>query len=271
MSTSNYFTTRKPIDQFLSTVIDYYFFIDVPLDKLSLNTEFIIPFPRITLGYFFNHSFKANNLTRNESQSVNWVFSRMTTDRIIVEPQTEKVKIIGAHARPFFLAYLTPKSLKDMSWLIAAEELLYISEQEIQIRLNACENTALMFEELEKVLLEKIILKELSLLVQSIEIIEKRAGNIGVTELSRLLGVSDRTIRNQFYDFIGCSPKDYIKLVKLKQVAFQLRYSNNSLTDIAHDNHYFDQAHFIHELKNITGQSPNQLRKEMENFRFLQF
>jgi len=85
------------------------------------------------------------------------------------------------------------------------------------------------------------------------------------------LGVSDRTIRNHFYDHIGCSPKEYLRIVKLKQIAIQLMHSKDSLTHIAYDNNYFDQAHFIREVKNITGQSPSQLKKEMPNFRFLQF
>jgi len=100
---------------------------------------------------------------------------------------------------------------------------------------------------------------------------ENSAGNIELAELSNQLDVSDRTIRNQFYDCIGCSPKEFIRLVKMKQVAFQMKHSKSSLTNIANDNDYFDQAHFIHEVKSITGYSPNQLRKKIPNFRFLQF
>lgn len=85
------------------------------------------------------------------------------------------------------------------------------------------------------------------------------------------INVSDRTIRNHFYEYIGCSPKEYLRIVKLKQVAYELKHSQKSLTHIAYENNYFDQAHFIHEIKDITGQSPNELRKKIPNFRFLQF
>jgi AraC-like DNA-binding protein len=85
------------------------------------------------------------------------------------------------------------------------------------------------------------------------------------------MSVSERTLRNHFYEYVGCSPKEYIRLVKLRQVAYQMKYSKNSLTDIAYDNNYADQAHFIHDVKNFTGMSPKQLKKEIPGFRFLQF
>lgn len=62
-----------------------------------------------------------------------------------------------------------------------------------------------------------------------------------------------------------------MRFVKLRQVAFALRHSGKSLTHISHDNNYFDQAHFIHEIKGITGLPPNELRKKISHFRFLQF
>lgn len=128
-----------------------------------------------------------------------------------------------------------------------------------------------MFDEVETVFLDNILIRDLSLITKAIELIEINSGHLEITELSKRLGVSDRTIRNHFYNCIGCSPKEYFRIVKLKQIAYQLKHSESSLTDIAYDNNYFDQAHFIREVKGITGQSPNQLRKEIPNFRFLQF
>jgi hypothetical protein len=44
--------------------------------------------------------------------------SRISTNKITVEPQTDKIKILGAHVRPFCLAYLTMQQIKTMPWLI---------------------------------------------------------------------------------------------------------------------------------------------------------
>ena len=142
---------------------------------------------------------------------------------------------------------------------------------DFQQRIENCSEAVQMFNEVEKVLLDNILVRDLYLIINAIELIEKNAGNIQLRTLSKQLGVSDRTIRNHFYDHIGCSPKEYIRVVKLKQVAYQMKHSDDTLTCIAYDNDYFDQAHFIHEIRNVTGKSPNKLRKEIPHFRFLQF
>jgi AraC-like DNA-binding protein len=271
MTPDNFFITRKPLNEFLSSIVDYYFHINVPVSQLSLKPEFIIPFPRITFGYFFNHPFTATNLTLNESVSVNMAISRISTHKIVVQPQTQTVKIIGAHARPFCLAFLTMQSIKAMPWLINAKDLFQNTAEEFQRRVERCSDAEQMFNEVEKVFLDHILVRDLSLITTAIELIEKSSGSMKISELSAQLGVSDRTLRNQFYDCIGCSPKEYIRLVKLQQVAFQMKHSGKSLTHITYDNNYFDQAHFIHEVKSITGRSPNELRKEIPHFRFLQF
>ena len=66
MITDGYFISQRPHNQILSTLVDYYFHIDIPVNQLSLDHEFIIPFPRITFGYFFNHPFLATNNTLNQ-------------------------------------------------------------------------------------------------------------------------------------------------------------------------------------------------------------
>lgn len=108
-----------------------------------------------------------------------------------------------------------------------------------------------MFNEVERVFLKNILVRDLSFITNAVELIDKSAGTIKLAELANQLGVSDRTIRNHFYDHVGCSPKEYIRLVKLKQVAYQMKNSSDTLTSIAYDNDYFDQAHFIHEVKTL--------------------
>lgn len=267
----NMFKIGKPYNAFLADIVDCYFYIDMPVSQLSVQPEYMVPFPRITFGYFFNHPFTATNHSVNESKLVKVAISRISTQKITVQPNSDKVKILGAHVRPFALAYFTQKPIHSMPWLINSEELFGGIARKFLRKVEECNNTEQMFNEVESVFLDNILIRDLSLITKAIELIECTSGDIEVSELSRQLGVSDRTIRNHFYDHIGCSPKEYLRIVKLKQIAIQLMHSKDSLTHIAYDNNYFDQAHFIREVKNITGQSPSQLKKEMPNFRFLQF
>lgn len=271
MDTINSFAARKPNDSFLASIVSSYFYIETTVAELSEQPEFIIPFPRITFGYFFDQPFTVTNHTLGETESINIAISRISTQKITVQPSTERIKILGAHIQPFGLAYFTKEPIKSLPWLINTEELFGQIATKFLRKVNACRDTEQMFNEVENVFLNNILIRDLSLITKAIELIELNAGHIEITELSKQLGFSDRTIRNHFYDYVGCSPKEYFRIVKLKQIAFQMRHSESSLTHIAYDNNYFDQAHFIHEVKGITGKSPNQLPKEIPDFRFLQF
>ena len=271
MYQDTYFIEQKPQNQFLSTIVDYYFYIDVPVSALGLAEEYIIPFPRITFGYFFNHPFRVTNHTINECADVNMAISRISTDKISVQPLTDKVKIIGAHVKPHCLAYFTRESIRRLPWLINTVDLFQDVARQFQTRIDGCTNTDQMFNEVENVFLNNVLVRDLSLIARALEIIEETPGSITMTAISTQLGITDRTLRNQFYEHVGCSPKEYLRLVKMKQVAYQLKNSANPLTAVAHDNNFFDQAHFNHEIKSLTGKSPKELKKDIPTFRFLQF
>ncbi|SHG70737.1 helix-turn-helix domain-containing protein [Chryseobacterium sp. OV279] len=271
MENDQNFLIRKPVNSFLSNIIECFFYIDIPVCQLTEKAEFMIPFPRITLGYFFDHPFRVINDTLNESKLINNAISRISTQRINVLPATDRIRIIGAHLKPFGLACYTQKAVNSLPWLIDIEELFGHMAREFLLKIHHIANTEEMFTAMEDIFLNNILDRDLSLIIKALELIESNSGDIEMTLLSEQLNVSDRTIRNHFYNYVGCSPKEYIRIVKLKQIAYQLKHSQNSLTNIAYSNNYFDQAHFVHEVKGITGQSPGQLRKDIPDFRFLQF
>lgn len=99
METVN-FASQKPKNAFLASIVDSYFYIDSPVSELTSKPEFIIPYPRITFGYFFNHPFTATNLTLNESVIVNVSISKISTQKIIVHPTQTGLKFVPLTSNP---------------------------------------------------------------------------------------------------------------------------------------------------------------------------
>ncbi|WP_116109174.1 helix-turn-helix domain-containing protein [Lewinella sp. IMCC34191] len=265
------FIIRKPNDPFLSSIVESYFYLDTTVTQLSRQPEPIIPFPRITFGYFFGEPFTVTNHTINQSALVNIAISKISTQQLSVQPSGETVKILGAHLRPYGLAYFTTQAINKLPWLIDTEELFGDVATNFVQRIHACQTTEQLFDEVETVFVDNLLTRDMELITEAIDLIEANAGNIKVADLSKQLGTTNRTLRNHFNDKIGCSPKEYLRIVRLKQVAYELKHSPESLTHIAHGNEYFDQAHLNHEVKGITGRSPKELKKEIPSFRFLQF
>jgi len=267
----NEFITQKPQDTFLSTLVDSYFYIDIPVDTLSETQEYVMPFPRITFGYFFNHPFMVTNHDLEECETVDMAISRISTHKITVLPLTDRIKIIGAHAKPYILAYLTEVPIGKLPWLINTVDLFGTTAQSFREKILQCHQPEEMFAQVEQVFLNTLLNRNFQTVTKAVDLIEKYEGNIKLAEVADHLGVTDRTLRGQFHKHIGCAPKDFIQLVQLKKSVHQMSATDDSLTDITYDNSYFDQAHFIKTFKKITGKPPKEIRKQMPNFRFLQF
>ncbi|WP_133240832.1 helix-turn-helix domain-containing protein [Marixanthomonas spongiae] len=267
----NGFIIQKPFNHHLQTLVDYYFYLDIPVSQLKLQEEHVIPFPRITFGYFFDHPFSVTNHTANETVTANMVISRIATDQISVKPLTDRVKIIGAHVRPYTLVFLTDENISKLPWLIDTENLFGNRAKRFKRDVENCATPQDMFAEVENIFLKTILDKDLSTIIKAVRLIESKKGEIALATLSEKLNLSNRTLRNHFYRALGCSPKDYIQLVKLKQSIFQMKHSADNLTEVTYSQNYADQAHFTNTVKNLTGESPKDIRKKMPDFRFLQF
>jgi AraC-like DNA-binding protein len=85
----------------------------------------------------------------------------------------------------------------------------------------------------------------------AISLIDARDGLIKVGEIAESLNVSIRTLERKFNDFLGFSPKMFVRLVRFQKVmeALQSKSTTGSLSDIVYKFGYFDQSHFIRDFK----------------------
>jgi len=97
------------------------------------------------------------------------------------------------------------------------------------------------------------------LLVKSIcDHIVKQRGIISVNELSEHFDRSRQHLNKTFKQHVLYSLKKYITTVKiLDLVKLKSNQPQISLTELAHQYSYFDQAHFIHDFKIVCGVTPS--------------
>lgn len=231
----------------------------------------MIPFPRITFGYFFDSPFAVTNHSIGETIHAEMIISRISTNQISVKPLTDRIRIIGAHIQPYALAFFTNENISKLPWIIQTQSLFEQQAHQFKTQIDSCAHPSEMFEVVENAFLDTLLDKDLHTIVSTINIIEQNSGTIEVSQISKALNISNRTLRNHFYKNIGCSPKEYMHLVKLKQSVYQMKNSNDSLTSITYTQNFSDQAHFTKSIKNSTGLSPKEIQKKIPDFRFLQF
>lgn len=115
-------------------------------------------------------------------------------------------------------------------------------------------------------IIEQFLLKQLEtpesvdvLAKSCVEILFRSNGDLSVDLLAEEVQTNRRKLERKFSSAIGLSPKQLSKIIRLQATLKMMEQKQfTSLTALAYENGYFDQAHFIKDFKEFTGISPRQ-------------
>ncbi len=92
---------------------------------------------------------------------------------------------------------------------------------------------------------------------ECVDIILRSQGQLDMTTLAGKANINRRNMERRFVSAIGMSPKQLSRVVRLQTTIKMLDQQQfSSLTSLAYENGYYDQAHFIRDFKEFAGISP---------------
>lgn len=152
--------------------------------------------------------------------------------------------------------------IKEMENTTASLEKLFGKDGlEIEQKILKANSTSKRIKMIETFLLNQLIENETvdSIVKSVVETILTANGQLSVNELSMLTNVNRRQLVRKFSSTIGLSPKQLSKTIRL-QATLKMLLNNQftSLTALAYENEYYDQAHFIKDFKEFTGSTPKE-------------
>lgn len=87
--------------------------------------------------------------------------------------------------------------------------------------------------------------------------IKEHNGIFSVQKLADWFHITPRTFQRRFKDEFGLSPKNYMQLIRVNSAVSRLSSGKyDSLTDLAYYSGYYDQSHFIRDIKRVCGTLP---------------
>ena len=109
-----------------------------------------------------------------------------------------------------------------------------------------------------------------------------KKGQFRVAELAEYCHLSARQLERRFQDVVGVSPKVLARTIRFEEIRKRLMFDpDTSLTDLAYEFGYTDQAHFIRDFREFADRTPGEFAAEMralqevfrdhDNVVFLQF
>lgn len=167
--------------------------------------------------------------------------------------------IFGAYIYPFAIPYLfgipshqTSNEMLELDTFLPVEG--SVLEEQIMLARDNEERVALLTAFLEKRLLA-VKAKDPAILM-AIKHVIHRQDHLTVDDLARKYNLSTRQFNRKFKEYSGFNPKLYMRLMRFNRAVKLYAYSK-SLSEVAYECGYYDQSHFIHEVKEFTGYHPS--------------
>jgi AraC-like DNA-binding protein len=93
------------------------------------------------------------------------------------------------------------------------------------------------------------------LVASAISLIYQNKAMIRMSNLVKQLHTSQSVLEKKFRKVAGASPKKFASIVRFKHTLLNYKAAS-SLTELGYESGFYDQAHFIKEFKQFTGETP---------------
>jgi Transcriptional regulator containing an amidase domain and an AraC-type DNA-binding HTH domain len=87
------------------------------------------------------------------------------------------------------------------------------------------------------------------------------AGVAPVSYFRDISSVTERQFESKFAEIIGCKPKQFLQTLRFTKFLSRCESGTEDIISIANECGFYDQAHLCHEIKRITGYTPQQYIK----------
>ncbi len=159
-------------------------------------------------------------------------------------------QFVSPPAHELFNLSLSLKDIFNKNTIEEVEERLSTSGSDI-LRINIIEQ--FLIGHLKDIQTDKLIVEALRLIYLS-------GGSIRISELIQKLCISQSPFEKRFRKLVGTTAKKFASIVRFNSVLASLS-ENKTLTETCYENYFFDQAHFIKDFKQYTGETPENFKR----------
>jgi AraC-like DNA-binding protein len=241
--------------QLLSRYVDGIFYINgnnkgagLPKSAMSIVFNLNDPFKLFSDNSFSSYTDYRKYWVAGLQTKPNYVESYGTSEMIIIQ-----FKTFGA--APFL-----PQPLQEFTDnYIPLDEVFKREADEVWEQMMECRTNKERFRLAEKFLVCRMMKNRLkqSPVIDSMDGLLKRNELVSVKSVCQYYNISRKHLAHLFKAHAGVSPKLMSSLFRFQRTLYSLsRALPARLTDLAYQEEYFDQAHFINDFKAFTGMSP---------------
>jgi hypothetical protein len=190
------------------------------------------------------------------------------TKSFFIQP-TGYVNTFAVRFYPYGFATFAATSIKNLANKETPINLLFGDgpASQLEHKIISAANTKQRIEIVEKFFLDK--LKDTTtidgIVKATVDSIIQTEGSESINSILKNDLSKRRQLERKFFNQVGLSPKQLGKVIRLQTALKMLLHQEyESLTKIAYDSKYYDQAHFIKDFKEFTGANPKDFLAHQE-------
>lgn len=255
----NYQTFQPHSD--LESLISCYWTLDVPSTE-DTRRQRIIPDGTIEMAFILGDDIKRYTSGDNFIIQPRSMILGQIVDPFYIEP-TGYVSTFAIRFYPYGFANFVTTPIKNLANKETPIDRVFEEEAAKQLEqgINQATDTKQRIEIIESFLLKKLSRQVTvdNIVRTTIDALLKTKGSTSISDILKKDLSKRRQLERMFVKQIGVSPKQLGKLIRLQSaLKMLLNDEGESLTNIAYENDYYDQAHFIKDFKAFTGVAPKE-------------
>jgi AraC-like DNA-binding protein len=242
----------------LSPYIKSYWFLEGTFPAGTVQPERIFPDGCMELIIHYGDVFQRVAHNKTEKQSNGFVFGQI--EEFIELLPGQSTGVMGIKFYPQGLSHFTQMPMYEIKHQsIDIPDLFKNGSRQLAEKVALASNANGKANIVNDFLLGQLqpLKRNSNLINVMVEDIYSTQGRIGVRDLIQKYHTTERQLERLFATHVGLSAKTFGRIIRFQR-AFQLAPQAKSLTHLAFDAGYFDQAHFSREFKSFTGLSPRQ-------------
>ncbi|TGN17656.1 AraC family transcriptional regulator [Leptospira idonii] len=243
----------------LDSLVKCYWTLEIPAES-HYERQQILPDGCIEMAFILGEDIKRYTFENDFIFQPRAMVIGQITEPFYIEP-TGYVDSFAVKFYPYGIANFVNVSVESLANKETPLEFLFGEEiaKELKSKIVQAANTQERIRIVEAFLLSK--LREKSTVDQivktTIDAIMTANGSISINDILEEDLAKRRQLERKFQKQIGISPKKLGKIIRLQTaLKMLLKGQSTSLTQIAYESDYFDQAHFIKDFKEFTGMNP---------------
>ena len=242
----------------LSKYIQNYFIVETDDSIDFLPKERVYPTGNATMVFHYGSPSKFQKKNSSKYIEPNLVICGQQTNYydLSLSGKTGMILIVfRPHGVKSFFNFPITELLNEN---LSLQDLINNEAIELEDKLFNSPNNRQRITHLENFLIKRLIHNnEFERVEHAIKIIENSKGQIKTQDIAHEVCLGIKQFERTFSKYVGINPKKYASIVRFQNVIqMKRKHKNSSMFQLAFDNGYYDQSHFIHDFKSLTGFTP---------------